>query len=99
MCRYASHPAKTHWVCLPCRESKKDSRWRPPPVCRSGHEMTDAGRDFKPPRRWSDQQWRKLALIMRPRLFDSCGCTGPGWRPKTLGEAKREAMAARPNDR
>lgn len=51
--------------------------------------MMDFGMDFKPPKRSNDNQWRKLEILAeRGELFHSCGCTGPGWRPDTLAQAK-----------
>lgn len=33
MCRYALHPAKTHFACLPCRYTGKLPQWRDRPSC------------------------------------------------------------------
>lgn len=92
MCRYAVHPARTHWACLPCRYTSKyncgDCTDPVPscPLCRA--KMINLGRDFTAPRRRNDNQWRKIELCVAAGLtFDSCGC-GPGPRPRTLAEAK-----------
>jgi len=51
--------------------------------------MTDFGHDFQPPRKSEDLQWKKLELLASQGVrFDSCGCTGPGYKPKTFAEAK-----------
>jgi hypothetical protein len=97
MCRYNEHSYRTHFVCVACRSVSKGFRQYAGLVrCpRCGVPMKDFGRDFKAPRKDSDNQWRKLALMVETDLplFDSCGCTGPGWGKgvlKTLGSAKRE---------
>jgi hypothetical protein len=37
------------------------------------------------------RQWRKVGLMVeRGLLFHSCGCSGPGPRPRTLGDAQSE---------
>jgi hypothetical protein len=90
MCRYMEHPYKTHWVCVPCRHvAKYDPHVEPRcPTCQE--PLIDFGRDFKAPRKLATNQWRKLEiLVAKNLLFKSCGCTGPGRRPKTLADAKR----------
>jgi hypothetical protein len=58
--------------------------------------MVDLGRDLKAPRRNDIGQWRKIALLWRHGIrFDSCGCGGPGWRPRTLAEAKAQLVPTR----
>lgn len=53
--------------------------------------MVDLGRDFHAPRRADDRQWRKVALLVGAGVtFDSCGCTGPGPRPRTLADARSQ---------
>lgn len=62
------------------------------PDCpRCGDLMVDLGRDFHAPRRRNVGQWRKVELLVARNVrFDSCGCTGPGARPRTLADAKTE---------
>lgn len=58
--------------------------------------MIDAGRDFKAPRKSNTSQWEKVTkLIAAGITFDSCGCTGPGYRPRTLADAKADLRDAR----
>lgn len=93
MCRYALHPVKTHYACLPCQfTAKHPGRNDPAPACpRCGQHMVDVGRDFKAPRRANAGQWRKVRMLTAAGIsFDSCGCTGPGPRPRTLAEAKTQ---------
>lgn len=93
------HDYKTHYACFSCRLSFKRHRrgpfngWVPMPEqalcpnCRG--VMRDLGRDFKAPRREDREQWEKVELLYRRGItFDSCGCDGPGKRPRTLREAK-----------
>jgi hypothetical protein len=95
MCRYSMHPSKTHFACLPCRFTAKHwgAYWREPnvhcPHC--GGLMIDLGHDFKAPRRGNECQWRKVDMLVAAGItFDSCGCNGPGPRPKTLSDAKSQ---------
>ena len=88
MCRYQESPYKTHWVCIKDRYVAKAHVQRTCPFCRK--KMPDFGRDFKAPRKLNINQWRKLEILAdRGLLFHSCGCAGPGRRPKTLADAKR----------
>jgi hypothetical protein len=100
MCRYSMHPSKTHFACLPCRFTSKHwgARWREVnvycPHC--GELMVDLGRDFKAPRRQSVSQWRKVEMLAAAGItFDSCGCSGPGSRPKSLSDAKSQLHTRR----
>jgi hypothetical protein len=98
MCRYALHPAKTHFACLPCRYTGKlPQRLDEPPRCPHCHSgMIDLGKDFKAPRRQNLAQWRKVTLLADAGItFDSCGCSGPGPRPRTLAEAKTQLRLRR----
>jgi hypothetical protein len=105
MCRYAMHPAKTHFACLDCRHTSKHSQAAlhddPGPHCpRCRAVMVDMGRDFRAPRRAASAQWEKLRLLVAAGLtFDGCGC---GWppkhRPRTLSDAKSE-LGQRRTDR
>lgn len=101
MCQYGEYgPYKRHYACLSCRKGFKwplDARRGPPrdavvevkcPQC--GEPMADMGLDFKPPRQRDLRQWRKVELLLQHGYdYRSCGCGGPGYRPRTLGEARR----------
>ncbi|MGP4109524.1 hypothetical protein ACTWP5_01230 [Streptomyces sp. 4N509B] len=96
MCRYATGP-NSHYVCLPCRSAFKRSprpeREHPCPRC--GRPMTDAGFDLAMPRRRDDAGWRTLAAVLRSGLtFHSCGCEGPGFRPRSWAEVRERQLAA-----
>jgi hypothetical protein len=57
--------------------------------------MTDAGFDLAIPRRRDDRGWRTLAAVLRAGVsFYSCGCSGPGFRPRTWGEVRERQLAA-----
>ncbi len=100
MCRYATTLYRQHYACLPCRKA-----WKGPwpagvdqPTCSAcGEVATTMGRDFKPPKRRNEQQWRKLELLVSEGItFDSCGC---GRRadppPRTLAQARRAQQQRR----
>ena len=96
MCRYSESVYKSSFICLAHRHVAQfdpAGRGGKPlcPTCRA--PMINMGRDFAAPRKGNDSQWRKLTLLVAahgPRHFDSCGCDGPGPRPRTLGQAKRQ---------
>ncbi|RKS71198.1 hypothetical protein BZB76_5685 [Actinomadura pelletieri DSM 43383] len=91
MCRYGEARYKTHYVCLPCRATFKldfaPERERPCPHCRL--PMIDAGRDLAAPRRTDRAGWRALNVVLNAGLdFHSCGCEGPGFRPRTPAQVR-----------
>jgi hypothetical protein len=97
MCRYAGPHGceyKTHYACLACRYTAKHhwtSKDAGPhcPHCRA--RMDHLGMDFKAPRRRNSNQWRKVAMLIEAGIrFHSCGCHGPGARPRTLSDAKSQ---------
>jgi hypothetical protein len=81
---------KTHWVCVRDRRTFKAS-WQAPICPDCDTPMIDVGKDFHAPRRAALAQWRKVAILVEQgQLFDSCGCGGPGPRPRTLADAKSQ---------
>lgn len=99
MCRYGMYgPYKQSYACFHCRTSVKWPRdaHRPPPpeatpaavkCARCGEPMALMGRDFHAPRQRDVRQWRKVELLLRHGYrYNSCGCGGPGYRPRTLSE-------------
>jgi hypothetical protein len=49
--------------------------------------MVNAGHDFSAPKKQNIRQWKKVASLLRENInFNSCGCAGPGYRPRTLRE-------------
>ncbi|WP_445517398.1 deoxyxylulose-5-phosphate synthase [Streptomyces sp. NEAU-174] len=88
-------PAKTSYVCLPCRASYKQpyhgDHDRPCPRC--AKPMIHVGSAFAAPPRRDKAGWRVLSVLLHAgvRFHKSC-CGGPGYRPRTLREV-RERMA------
>lgn len=81
MCRYSWRQYKQHYACLECQVSFKGVLVCP--HCR--RPMLAMGRDFRAPRRSDNRQWEKVRqLAAAGVLYHSCGCTGPGPRPKRL---------------
>ncbi|MEU4007306.1 deoxyxylulose-5-phosphate synthase [Streptomyces pseudogriseolus] len=98
-------PAKTSFVCLPCRAAYKQPPLSPPArggeedkrVCpRCAGELIHVGVAFAAPPRRDTEGWRVLSLLLhagvRFHMGCCCGCDGPGYRPRTLREV-RERMA------
>ncbi len=91
MCRYEMPwiDYKTHFACLDCQLSAKHP-WDAGPRCRRcANPMTRMGHDFHAPRKTAKAQWEKVRRLAGAGiLFHSCGCEGPGYRPRTLSDAK-----------
>ncbi|MCT7352799.1 deoxyxylulose-5-phosphate synthase [Streptomyces sp. 15-116A] len=87
-------PAKTSYVCLPCRASYKQpyDRDRPRTCPRCANPLIHVGSAFAAPRRRDAAAWRTLSVLLHAgvRFHKSC-CGGPGYRPRTLREI-RERM-------
>ena len=57
------------------------------PECRE--PMIDMGLDFKPPKQQDKKAWRILQGMYRVgHAFQTCGCNGPGWVPKSQSDYK-----------
>ena len=84
MCRYLQHPAAPSFVCLSCRTSSHER------VCvRCVRPQRHVGRDFATPKRSDVQGWEAVAAVLTAGYnYDSCGCNGPGWRPKNRSELR-----------
>lgn len=88
-------PAKTSYVCLPCRASYKQPYDRPRQrICpRCALPLIHAGSAFAAPRRRDVAAWRTLTVLLNAGVgFHKTCCGGPGYRPRTLREV-RERMA------
>jgi DNA-directed RNA polymerase subunit RPC12/RpoP len=90
MCRYAFHEYRDHYACFDCRKTFKYDAVRDDPKCpQCAKTMVSMGLDFKTPRQNDDRQWRKVKILTQHGYkFGSCGCSGPGERPKRLSEVK-----------
>jgi hypothetical protein len=96
MCRYAfSGPYKQHMACFNCRIALKTVT-----ICPNcNNAMVNMGLDFKAPKRRDTKQWKKVELLYQNGVhFSSCGCGGPGYRPKRLNELA-DFLAAQEKDR
>ncbi|GLF99179.1 deoxyxylulose-5-phosphate synthase [Streptomyces yaizuensis] len=96
-------PARTSYVCLPCRASYKQPYEEEPHragrerVCpRCAGALIHVGSAFAPPRRRDIAAWRALAVLLHAgvRFHKSC-CGGPGYRPRTLREVRERVTYAR----
>lgn len=94
MCRYAFTTYKPHYVCFECRKmfrrrllrdinhGQKESVEAKCPQC-AGY-MADMGLDFKPPKTSDIKAWEHIRNLYSVGItFHSCGCSGPGYIPKT----------------
>ncbi len=96
MCRYAFKDYKPHLACFRCRKSFKrrllkdvqpGGREKPARCPDCGGEVADMGLDFKPPPRDRVREWEQLAELFSIGItFHSCGCSGPGFRPRARAE-------------
>jgi hypothetical protein len=97
VCRYGT-TYKHHYVCLACRSSVKHE-WVPErehrcPRCRA--VLVDAGYDLAVPPRRDESAWTALTATLRAGItFHSCGCGGPGFRPRTSAQVRERRAAAR----
>ncbi len=92
MCRYALTSYKPHLACFTCRKQFKRRLARDIehqgeqvaarcPQCRG--PMADMGLDFKPPPQDDERGWAVAASLWEVgETFHSCGCGGPGYRPR-----------------
>ncbi|MFI1396137.1 deoxyxylulose-5-phosphate synthase [Streptomyces sp. NPDC020681] len=92
-------PARHHFVCLPCRASfKKEpdyARVRTDLCPRCGGQLLNAGSALAVPRRRDVSGWRALSAVLNAGLRFRMGCcSGPGYRPRTLGEVKERLAYA-----
>ncbi|MFG2722673.1 deoxyxylulose-5-phosphate synthase [Streptomyces sp. NPDC048416] len=90
-------PAKTSYVCLPCRASYKQSHpghHDHARICpRCAGTLIHVGAAFAAPKRRDAAAWRTLSVLLHAGVRFSMGCCGgPGYRPRTLSEV-RERMA------
>ncbi|MFI9238560.1 deoxyxylulose-5-phosphate synthase [Streptomyces sp. NPDC053079] len=94
-------PAKSAYVCLPCRASYKQpshgryNRVRTCPRCAGS--LIHVGSAFAPPRRRDVAGWRALSVLLHAgvRFHKDCCFGGPGYRPRTLREVRERLAYAR----
>jgi hypothetical protein len=107
MCRYAGSHYKNHYACFACRKAFKrrnkdevdpTGEDHPARCPQCGLLMADMGLDFAPSRTNDARAWEAAARLYEVgETFHSCGCGGPGYRPRDprelaafLAERKRE---------
>ena len=91
-------PYRRTYICLDCRIGWKGSlssltKYEPGSThCgRCGCEGIDMGYDFHTPKKTNKNQWRKIRLMVENNEnWLTCGCNGPGEKPKTLAQAKQK---------
>ncbi|MDF6019721.1 deoxyxylulose-5-phosphate synthase [Streptomyces sp. JH34] len=90
-------PAKSSFVCLPCRASyKQPGGGEKPRRCpRCAGTLVHAGAAFAAPRRRDTAAWRTLSVLLNAGVRFHMGCsTGSGYRPRTLSEVKERMVHA-----
>jgi len=92
VCRYATTRYKKHYACFACHKAFKrrnktdvdpsgDDHPARCPQC--GLLMADMGLDFAPPTKEDARAWKTAAQLYEVgETFHSCGCGGPGYRPR-----------------
>lgn len=100
MCRYSTFETNYRpvMICLDCQIGWKgqptgmwsNPKWQSSNKCgRCGNDGINMGFDFHTPRKNNKNQWRKIKLMLENNEpFHSCGCNGPGLKPRTLADAK-----------
>jgi hypothetical protein len=92
VCRYAAHEYKRHYACFACKKAFKRRNKRDvdssldehPARCpQCGLLMANMGLDFAPPKMSDTKGWTAAAALFEVgETFHSCGCSGPGYRPR-----------------
>lgn len=94
MCRYAMKSYKPHYACFECRKTfKRRLMWdirrddnslveAKCPEC--GALMASMGYDFESPKKDDIKAWQHIKDLYSVGItFHSCGCTGPGYIPRS----------------
>lgn len=95
MCRYAMTIYKPHYACFECRKTfkrrllgdiKKGAKVSVAAKCpECGNLTADMGLDFESPRKDDYKSWEHMKnLYTVGETFHSCGCSGPGYIPKSF---------------
>ncbi len=101
MCECGQHGYKDHYVCFACRKMFRQPSQRktrpafgsdksPAFACpQCGTNMSNMGKDFKPPRQSNVKQWRKVQALYKGGFrFGFWQCGGSGRAPAQLREVK-----------
>lgn len=93
MCRYSDKPYKYTFACFTCRRvfKKDEHASREGAVCPNcGEALAWMGRDFQAPRQRDIKAWAVVKELWQAGIrFNSCGCGGPGWRPRTKRDTRK----------
>ncbi len=99
MCRYGFNSYKPHYACFKCRKTFKrkllididgntaytkvgENQQYKCPEC--GRMTADMGFDFESPKKSDLRAWNHIQDLYETGItFHSCGCSGPGYIPKT----------------
>ncbi len=110
MCRYAMTIYKQHFACFHCRKTfkrkllndlkdsvagqQKESVEAKCPDC--GSYMANMGLDFESPKKDDLKKWKVMeGLFELGETFHSCGCGGPGYRPRNESQMKEYLVRTR----
>lgn len=101
MCRYAI-PYKEHYACFDCRKTfkrkllhdvdrdRKVEESTPAKCPECGALMAAMGKDFKSPKKDDLEAWLHLKDLYTVGItFHSCGCSGPGYIPRSAEELQK----------
>ena len=99
MCRYAFYQYKSHYACFKCKKGFKRKNLdditrekiasKPFNCPECSNLMANVGLDCEIPKKSNAQQWKVLESLFEIGItYHSCGCGGPGYRPKGLDELK-----------
>jgi hypothetical protein len=94
MCRYAIGNYKPHLACFRCRKVYRRRLAHDvghhgpskPPVCpECAGPVANMGLDFKTPPQDDKKRWQLAEELWTiGETFHSCGCSGPGYRPRDM---------------
>lgn len=83
---------KPHYACFACRKAfrrrlrsdlENAGEDRPARCPQCGLLMASMGLDFKPPKQDDSKAWELVSRLWEVGItFHSCGCGGPGYRPR-----------------
>lgn len=92
MCRYAVTRYKPRYACFACRKAFKrrlaadvghHGELLPARCPQCGLLMANMGLDFRAPKQDDEKAWATAGALFSVGItFHSCGCSGPGYRPR-----------------
>ena len=103
MCRYGMQIYKPHFACFYCRKSykpilasdlhkstvKDDNGLQIASCPQCSRHMKNMGKDFVAPKQHDTEAWKVLEILeSRGYIFQTCGCSGPGYRPRRMRDLR-----------